>query len=179
MGAWISSSLSPHLEWHSIGKAPHWSQAVAAHALTAQDLMIIQSDLQSNPRWRNSCRSFCSTLWSQFVAAGGLKKYGLVQSPDDGESPHPWSGVAEVCYIQWVNLNTNPLKPHRPPIHLQTWKSRQSADSVSVQYKLKSHVGSLIQPEASTRVCGYSLKSVTQDWKTCFLPPSQTYKLMY
>lgn len=91
-------------EWDSTGKAPLWSRAVAAPALTAHDLMIIQSDLCSNPRWRNSRWSFCSTLWSQFVVAGGLKKYGLVPSPDDGESPHPWSGVAVACYTQWLNL---------------------------------------------------------------------------
>lgn len=88
----------------------------------------------------NAVVSICGCWWS--------RNYGLLQLPDDGESPHHWSGTAVVCWAQWVTLTQILFSLTG---HLQTWKPRHFADSVSVQNKLKSHAGSIVQPKASDR----------------------------
>lgn len=67
-----------------------------------------------------------------------VRNYGLLQSPDDGESPHPSSGIAVVCYTQWVTLTQILLSLTGL---LSTWKSgNQDILQILFQYNTNKNL---------------------------------------
>lgn len=81
--------------------------------------------------------------------------------------------------LQWFATlsESNPLKLHRPPVPLQTWKPRHVADSVSVQYIAQHKASKRKQSWCSEHIVIPSKLSLEK--KTCFLPTSQIYKAVY
>lgn len=123
----------------------------------------------------NPVVSICGCWW--------FRNYGLLQSPDDGESPHPWSGIAVVCYTQWVTLTQillsltgllSACKPGNEDILQIMFQYNANKNlvlglSLSIQQKSELVLG----------IYGYSLWSVTERRKIYFLPTSQIYKRVY